>query len=84
MTAASAPGAAHPLPDTLMTQPVNIQPDETVNSVVQRYPEVLPILARAGIDTCCGGGLPIGKAAQAHGLTIEVLLEQLRTVTGAA
>ena len=67
-----------------MKQPVIIQPDETVNTVVQRYPDVLPILARAGIDTCCGGGLPIGKAAQAHGLTFEELLEQLRTVAGDA
>jgi len=67
-----------------MKPTVAIQPDETVNTVVQRYPEVLPVLSRAGIDTCCGGGLPIGEAARAHGLTFETLLEQLRTVIGAA
>lgn len=55
-----------------------IRPDDTVNTVVQRYPATLPILARLGLDTCCGGGIAIGVAARAHGLTFEQLLEELR------
>ena len=64
--------------------PFDIQRDDTVNAVVQRYPQVLPVLGRLGIDTCCGGGIAIGMAARAHGLTFEQLLEDLRTAVEVA
>lgn len=56
-----------------------IQPDDTINAVILRYPDTLPILARLGFDTCCGGGIAIGAAAQAHGLTFEEVVDKLQS-----
>jgi iron-sulfur cluster repair protein YtfE (RIC family) len=46
----------------------------TVNQIVQRAPHALPILAAAGIDACCGGGLPLEEAARRHGAEPAALL----------
>jgi iron-sulfur cluster repair protein YtfE (RIC family) len=61
-----------------MTSALLIRPEDTVNAVVQRYPGTLPILARLGVDRCCGGGIAIGAAARAHGLAFEDLLAKLQ------
>jgi iron-sulfur cluster repair protein YtfE (RIC family) len=54
----------------------------TVNETVQRYPATLAIFADAGIDTCCGGSLPIEEAARRHGIELRTLLTSLETVAG--
>ena len=56
-----------------MTTP-EITLDMTVNSIVEASPETLPIFKSFGIDTCCGGALPLGEVAMKHQLdTVEVL-----------
>ena len=55
-----------------------IAPGETLNAIVARYPEALRVLQRFGLDTCCGGALPLSTAAEHHGLDLSELLAALR------
>lgn len=50
----------------------------TVNEVVLRNPASLRVLSSFGIDTCCGGALPIGEVAKRHGIELEMLLDRIR------
>ena len=61
---------------------MRIHPDLLVNELVTRYPEAMPVLAGAGIDTCCGGGQSLATAAAHAGLSYDQLLVRLeRDVT---
>lgn len=51
---------------------------ETVNELVARAPQLLPVLQRFGIDTCCGGALPLATVAGHHDLDLDQLLATLR------
>src|SRR4051812_1655650 len=55
-----------------------IDTSETLNSIVARFPSTLAVLQRFGLDTCCGGALPLRVAAEHHGLDIDTLREALR------
>jgi regulator of cell morphogenesis and NO signaling len=57
---------------------------DTINAIVARYPAALPILQRFGLDTCCGGALPLATAAAHHALDVRALLEALRREQGQA
>jgi regulator of cell morphogenesis and NO signaling len=50
---------------------------DTLNEIVARYPAALPVLQRFGLDTCCGGALPLATAAEHHALDAGVLLAAL-------
>jgi regulator of cell morphogenesis and NO signaling len=59
----------------------------TVNDVVRRYPATLPIFNSLGIDTCCGGALPLATVAEKHRIGLDVLhaaLERAIATGGAA
>lgn len=56
---------------------MTIRPDLTVNELLRRRPDVLSILAAAGVDTCCGGGDQLSLAAAKAGLTFDQLLNRL-------
>lgn len=61
-----------------MTTPTTtINPAETLNELVARAPEALPVLQRFGLDTCCGGALPLAEAARHHNLSLDALVEAL-------
>ena len=51
---------------------------ETLNAIVARYPEALKGLKAFGLDTCCGGALPLSVAARHHGLDANELATVLR------
>jgi iron-sulfur cluster repair protein YtfE (RIC family) len=55
-----------------------ITADDTLNKIVARYPDALPVLQRLGLDTCCGGALPLRTAAQHHDLDLHTVLAALR------
>jgi regulator of cell morphogenesis and NO signaling len=55
---------------------------DTINAIVARYPAALPVLQRLGLDTCCGGALPLATAAAHHALDVRALLEALEAVRG--
>lgn len=49
----------------------------TVNDLLRNVPESAATLNRMGIDTCCGGSLPVGQAAAAAGTTVDAILRDL-------
>jgi iron-sulfur cluster repair protein YtfE (RIC family) len=55
-----------------------ITSSETVNELVARAPQVLPVLQLYGIDTCCGGSLPLRVAAERHELDFDTLVYELQ------
>jgi iron-sulfur cluster repair protein YtfE (RIC family) len=50
----------------------------TLNEITGRWPETLEILARYGLDTCCGGARPLQESAGKHGVEPETLIRELR------
>jgi regulator of cell morphogenesis and NO signaling len=46
----------------------------TIREIVDRFPDTMPVLARAGIDLCCGGAHTIAEAAALHGLDAATLM----------
>lgn len=61
-----------------------IDPNLTLNEVVRRYPAALGVFNARGLDTCCGGGLPVAEAARRHGLDLEELLAALAQAAAGA
>lgn len=52
----------------------------SVNAVLRQSPASLEIFNRFGVDTCCGGGLPLAEAARAAGVPLGELLAALAPV----
>jgi regulator of cell morphogenesis and NO signaling len=50
-----------------------IEPSLTINAIVARHPETIPVFNRFGLDTCCGGGVRVDEAAQRDGVDLETL-----------
>lgn len=55
----------------------SIEAEMTVNEVVQKYPSALAVLGELGIDTCCGGSLPLAVAVERHGHDLQTVLQAL-------
>ena len=60
-----------------MMIPARITADWTVNDVLRRFPEAAPVLNRFGIDTCCGGSMPVRDAARAADVDVCELVAAL-------
>lgn len=58
---------------------VTITPDQPLNAIISAYPQALPILQRFGLDTCCGGAIPLEVAAKHHGLVLAEILRALQS-----
>ena len=54
----------------------------TVNEVVKRYPATLSIFNSLGIDSCCGGALPLATVADRHHVPLDVLRSALEQAIG--
>ncbi|HNP86944.1 MAG TPA: DUF542 domain-containing protein [Kouleothrix sp.] len=52
----------------------------TLNQIVASWPAALPVLQRFGLDTCCGGALPLSEAAAHHQIAPQALLAALAEV----
>lgn len=57
--------------------------EQTVAQIAERSPALREILRRRGLDLCCGGVHPLRMAAQAHGVELGPLLEELNAAEGA-
>lgn len=61
-----------------MTLPDRMDPGSaTVHDVIGRLPGAEEVFRRFGIDTCCGGELPVAVAAEHHDVELETLLSEL-------
>ena len=56
----------------------------SVNEMVARHPETVPVFNRFGLDTCCGGGAPIAEAARRDGADLDELVKALADAMNAA
>jgi regulator of cell morphogenesis and NO signaling len=54
-----------------------ITANQTVNEILQQYPQTLPVFNEFGIDSCCGGGLPLDVATERDGVDLGLLLMRL-------
>lgn len=54
----------------------------TVHGAMREVPGAEEVFRRHGIDTCCGGELPLAEAAAAHDVELERLLDELGKVRG--
>lgn len=55
----------------------------TVNSLVREHPQTVAVFFRFGMDTCCGGELPVRAAAERHRLDLAAVLDALEeTIRG--
>lgn len=49
----------------------------SVNEVLRLAPATGAVFNRLGVDTCCGGGLPLDEAAREAGVPLDELLAEL-------
>ena len=54
-----------------------IGPSMTVNEIIAAHPNTVAVFKRLGIDSCCGGALPIAEVARKHRLNFLELLTAL-------
>jgi regulator of cell morphogenesis and NO signaling len=54
-----------------------VSADDSLNTIVARHPEALPVFQRFGLDTCCGGSLTLRTAAQHHDLDLDTIVAAL-------
>ncbi|HEU4877924.1 MAG TPA: DUF542 domain-containing protein [Gemmatimonadaceae bacterium] len=52
----------------------------TVNEIVAQYPDSITVFNQFGIDSCCGGAVPLAEAAQRDGADVDELLAALQEV----
>ncbi len=52
--------------------------DMAVKDLAQRWPAAARVLARRGLDLCCGGAHPLSMAAAAHGQDAGEILAEIR------
>jgi uncharacterized protein involved in response to NO len=58
---------------------MSIDPRKSVAEIVNELPAAGPVLARFGLDTCCGGKHPLEMACRAHHVDLD---EVLRAIDG--
>jgi len=66
------------MPMNTLPSLITITAEDTLNTIVARFPQTLPVLQRFGLDTCCGGALPLHTAAQHHDLDLAEVVAALR------
>lgn len=49
----------------------------TVNQIVAASPATVSVFDAWGVDSCCGGHLPLATVAEKHRFDLEKLLQQL-------
>ena len=54
-----------------------VSAEDSLNAIITRYPEALPVFQRFGLDTCCGGSLSLRTAVQHHDLDLDTVVSAL-------
>lgn len=67
-----------------MTTKTPISPAMTVNDAILQHPRTVTVFEAYGIDSCCGGALPIEEVAKRHGLDLDALMAELGEAAGEA
>lgn len=56
----------------------------SVNDLLRRAPAAAAVFNSFGVDTCCGGALPLDRAAEQAGVPLADLLAALEPVLASA
>ncbi|HET8945700.1 MAG TPA: DUF542 domain-containing protein [Candidatus Polarisedimenticolia bacterium] len=59
---------------------MSIDPRKSVAEIVGEHPAAGPVLARFGLDTCCGGKHPLEMACRAHHVDLAEVLRAIDAV----
>jgi regulator of cell morphogenesis and NO signaling len=51
----------------------------SVNELLRRHPSAVVALNAFGVDTCCGGAVPLRDAAREQGIDLASLVAALRS-----
>jgi iron-sulfur cluster repair protein YtfE (RIC family) len=54
--------------------------DILIRDLVELYPNTMSVLAPLGIDLCCGGGHPVGKALDLHEIDRAIVMPQIEQI----
>ncbi len=55
-----------------------------INDVVKKHPETIKVFNDFKVDSCCGGGAPIGTTAKRDGVDVETLVKALNVAVEVA
>lgn len=66
-----------------MTTQIRIS-ETSINDILRMAPAAGAVLNRFGLDTCCGGSLPLAAAAREAGAPLDALLAELAGVLPAS
>ncbi len=54
--------------------------ETTLATLAETNPDVMAVLRQHGFDLCCGGGLSLSQAAQAHHLELAPIVADLTAI----
>ncbi|HEX6588067.1 MAG TPA: DUF542 domain-containing protein [Longimicrobiales bacterium] len=55
-----------------------IDATQTVNDIIAAHPTTVSVFDAWGVDSCCGGHLPLATVAEKHRFDLARLLAELR------
>jgi len=61
---------------------VKVTKEMAINDVIRHYPQTIPVFNRFRVDSCCGGGQSLEKAALQDGIDLGALLQALNKAMG--
>jgi iron-sulfur cluster repair protein YtfE (RIC family) len=64
-------------PKPPMPQTIQLDRSMTINEIIARYPQTMPVFNEFGMDTCCGGGATVEEAAARDGLDADSVITAL-------
>ena len=60
-----------------------ITPAMTVNEVIAAHDGTVSVFHAWGVDSCCGGALPLATVAEKHGFDLDRLMADLNGAASA-
>jgi hypothetical protein len=52
----------------------------TISDLVEHAPGTMTVFSMNGLDTCCGGGVPLGEALARHKIEAEPVLREVAVI----
>ena len=56
---------------------MNLTPESKIGQIAAEHPLATRVVARHGIDFCCGGGKPLGEVCNQRGLDASAVLAEI-------
>jgi len=54
--------------------------NRTISDLIEHAPGTMTVFSMYGLDTCCGGGLPLGEALARHEIAAEPVLREVAAI----